>query len=204
MNRSLRLAPLLVLTAAALTACPRRPAATPPAPTVNQDSIDAANRARDSLAALDRARQDSLAALDRARQDSIANAQRLLGEARNAITAAVYFDYDRSEISDEARGILDAKVPLLSANPGLRIRVAGHTDSRGSDEYNLALGQRRAAAAKRYLTQRGIADARVDVISYGEESPAAQGEEESAWSQNRRAEFEIVAGGESIAPAARP
>ena len=193
MNRSLRLAPLLVLTAAALTACPRRPAATPPAPTVNQDSIDAANRARDSLAAL-----------DRARQDSIANAQRLLGEARNAITAAVYFDYDRSEISDEARGILDAKVPLLSANPGLRIRVAGHTDSRGSDEYNLALGQRRAAAAKRYLTQRGIADARVDVISYGEESPAAQGEEESAWSQNRRAEFEIVAGGESIAPAARP
>ena len=193
MNRSLRLAPLLVLTAAALTACPRRPAATPPAPTVNQDSIDAANRARDSLAAL-----------DRARQDSIANAQRLLGEARNAITAAVYFDYDRSEISDEARGILDAKVPLLSANPGLRIRVAGHTDSRGSDEYNLALGQRRAAAAKRYLTQRGIADARVDVISYGEERPAAQGEEESAWSQNRRAEFEIVAGGESIAPAARP
>ena len=193
MNRSLRLAPLLVLTAAALTACPRRPAATPPAPTVNQDSIDAANRARDSLAAL-----------DRARQDSIANAQRLLGEARNAITAAVYFDYDRSEISEEARGILDAKVPLLSANPGLRIRVAGHTDSRGSDEYNLALGQRRAAAAKRYLTQRGIADARVDVISYGEERPAAQGEEESAWSQNRRAEFEIVAGGESIAPAARP
>ena len=193
MNRSLRLAPLLVLTAAALTACPRRPAATPPAPTVNQDSIDAANRARDSLAAL-----------DRARQDSIANAQRLLGEARNAITAAVYFDYDRSEISEEARGILDAKVPLLSANPGLRIRVAGHTDSRGSDEYNLALGQRRAAAAKRYLTQRGIADGRIDVISYGEERPAAQGEEESAWSQNRRAEFEIVAGGESIAPAARP
>ena len=193
MNRSLRLAPLLVLTAAALTACPRRPAATPPAPTVNQDSIDAANRARDSLAAL-----------DRARQDSIANAQRLLGEARNAITAAVYFDYDRSEISDEARGILDAKVPLLSANPGLRIRVAGHTDSRGSDEYNLALGQRRAAAAKRYLTQRGIADGRIDVISYGEERPAAQGEDESAWSQNRRAEFEIIAGGESIAPAARP
>ena len=204
MNRTLRLAPLLVLTAATLAACPRRPPAAPPAPTVNQDSIDAANRVRDSLAAMDRARQDSMAALDRARQDSIANAQRLLGDARNAITAAIRFDYDRAEISDEARATLDAKVPILTANSGLRIRVAGHTDSRGSDEYNLALGQRRAAAAKRYLTQRGVADGRIDVISYGEERAAAQGEDEGSYAQNRRAEFEIMSGGESIVPAARP
>lgn len=204
MNRLLRTAPLLVLSATVLTACPRRrPPAPAPAPTVNQDSIDAAARTRDSLAALDRARQDSLAALERARQDSLAGAQGAVTSARNAITAPIAFDYDRSELSDDARTNLDAKVPVLSANPAVRIRVAGNTDSRGSDEYNLALGQRRAAAAKRYLTQRGIDAGRIDVISHGEERPAAQGEDESAYAQNRRAEFEIVAGGDAIVPAAR-
>ena len=203
MHRTRRLAPLLVLTTAAvLTACPRRPAAPPPTPTVNQDSIDAANRARDSLAALERARADSLAALDRARQDSIANAQRSLTEARSAITAVILFDYDKSDLTDDARAKLDAKVPVLNANPALRIRVAGHTDARGSDEYNLALGQRRASAAKRYLTQRGVDAGRIDVISYGEERPVAQGDDEGAYSQNRRDEFEIVAGGDAIVPAA--
>ena len=202
MNRILRTAPLLVLSAAVLTACPRRrPAAPAPTPAVNQDSIDAAARTRDSLAARDRARQDSIAAADRARQDSIANAQRAVTEARNALTAPISFAYDQSEISDEARATLDAKLPILNANPGVRIRVAGHTDSRGSDEYNLALGQRRAASVKRYLTQHGVDAGRIDIISYGEERPIAQGDDESAWSQNRRAEFEIVAGGDAIAPA---
>jgi peptidoglycan-associated lipoprotein len=113
----------------------------------------------------------------------------------------IHFDFDRSDITDEAKSTLDAKVPVLNANPAVRIRVAGHTDSRGSDEYNLALGQRRAAAAKRYLTQRGVDASRIDVISYGEERPAAQGEDESAWSQNRRDEFEITAGGDNITAA---
>ena len=199
-----RLGPLALLAASslALTACPKKPQpAAPPTPTVNQDSIDAANRVRDSLAALARARQDSIDAANRARQDSLAAAGRAVTEARNAITAAIHFDYDRSDITDEARGILDAKVPVLNANPSLRIRVAGHTDARGSDEYNLALGQRRAAAAKRYLTQRGVDASRIDVISYGEERPAAQGDDESAYSQNRRDEFEITAGGDNVVPA---
>ena len=206
MNRIMRTAPLLVLSAAVLTACPKKKAPPAPAPVVNQDSINAANaaaRSRDSLAALERARQDSLARAAQMRADSVANAQRALTDARNAITAPINFALDQSDISDEARATLDAKIPLLNANPGLRIRVAGHTDSRGSDEYNLALGQRRAAAAKRYLTQHGIDAGRVDVISYGEERPVAQGEDESAWSQNRRDEFEIVAGGDAIVPAGR-
>jgi peptidoglycan-associated lipoprotein len=87
---------------------------------------------------------------------------------------------------------------VLNANPDTRIRIAGNTDERGSDEYNLALGQRRAAQAKRYLTQRGIADSRIDIISYGEERPAADGHDESAWSQNRRDEFEITSGGQQL------
>jgi peptidoglycan-associated lipoprotein len=78
------------------------------------------------------------------------------------------------------------------------IRIAGHTDERGSDEYNLALGQRRAAAVKAYLVQHGIADARIATVSYGEEHPIAQGSDESAYSQNRRAEFDITSGGNNL------
>ena len=119
--------------------------------------------------------------------------------ARAALTAVIYFDFDRSNIRQDAAGILDAKIPLLQANPEMRIRITGNTDTRGSDEYNLALGQRRAAAARRYLTQRGIDAARIEVASRGEESPvAANATTEEEHQQNRRDEFEIVVGGENI------
>ena len=114
--------------------------------------------------------------------------------ARAALTATIYFEYDRSEITDESRAKLDAKVPILSQNAGVRIRIAGHTDSRGSDEYNLALGQRRAAAAKRYLTDRGIDGGRIEIVSFGEERGTCSDESDSCWSQNRRDEFEITGG----------
>ena len=113
------------------------------------------------------------------------------------LTAMVHFDYDQSELRPGDRAILDAKVPILQANSGVMIRIAGHTDERGSDEYNLALGQRRAAAAKAYLVQHGIADARIETISYGEEHPSRKGRR-VAFSQNRRAEFEITSGGNNL------
>lgn len=119
-------------------------------------------------------------------------------DARNKLAAKVYFDYDKDDIRDDQRATLDAKVPILNANSDMRIRIAGNTDDRGSDEYNLALGQRRAASVRRYLVARGIAEGRMDVVSYGEQRPVAQGEDEAAWSQNRRAEFEITAGGNPI------
>jgi peptidoglycan-associated lipoprotein len=203
MSRLSRSVPMLVVAAAALTAgaCRRQQPAANPTPTVNQDSIDAAARERarqDSInaanAARDRARQDSINAANAARDD----ASRRLAEARNLLTAMVYFDYDRSDIRDDSKAQLDQKIPLLNANPGIAIKVTGHTDSRGSDEYNVALGQRRARAVRDYLVQRGIASDRITLDSRGEEQPAAQGEDESAWSQNRRAEFEITAGGDTI------
>ena len=113
---------------------------------------------------------------------------------RSALTATIYFDYDRSDITDDARTKLDAKVPVLTQNTGIRIRIAGHTDSRGSDEYNLALGQRRAAAAKRYLTDRGIDAGRIEIVSFGEERPTCTDEAEPCWGRNRRDEFEITVG----------
>jgi peptidoglycan-associated lipoprotein len=110
----------------------------------------------------------------------------------------VRFEYDASEVTAEGRAALDAKLPVLRTNTALRIRISGHTDSRGSDEYNLALGLRRASSARKYLSDRGIDVSRIDVVSFGEERPAASGEDEGSWSQNRRAEFEILSGSESL------
>ncbi len=94
-----------------------------------------------------------------------------LAATKATLAAAVYFEYDSDELSGDARSTLDAKLPILRANPGLRLRIAGNTDERGSDEYNLALGQRRAAAVKRYLSDQGIDGDRMEIISYGEERP---------------------------------
>jgi peptidoglycan-associated lipoprotein len=87
---------------------------------------------------------------------------------------------------------------VLAANSAVRLRISGHADDRGSDEYNLALGNRRAAAAKRYLENKGIDGSRIEVVSYGEERPLNPGTDESAYAQNRRDEFEITAGGDNL------
>ena len=109
-----------------------------------------------------------------------------------AITAPIYFDYDKSNIRDDAAATLDKKLPWLTANPGMRIRIEGNADERGSDEYNLALGQRRAAAAKKYLVEHGVDASRFDLVSYGEERPVCTTHDETCWQQNRRDDFVIV------------
>jgi peptidoglycan-associated lipoprotein len=109
-----------------------------------------------------------------------------------AITGPIYFDYDKSDIRSDAAATLDRKLPWLTANPGMRIRIEGNADERGSDEYNLALGQRRAAAAKRYLVEHGIDAGRFDLVSYGEERPVCTEHDESCWQRNRRDDFVIV------------
>jgi peptidoglycan-associated lipoprotein len=117
-------------------------------------------------------------------------------EVRSLIQEVIYFDFDQSDLRPEARAALDRKVPVFQAIPDMRIRISGHADSRGSDEYNIALGQRRAAAAKQYLVQRGIAEDRIEIVSYGEERPAVpNATTEEQHQQNRRDEFEIIAGG---------
>ena len=200
MTRTRRIAGLTmaVLSVVAADACHKAPPPAPtPAPTpAPGPNADSAQRARDEAAR--RAAED---AARRRAADSAAAAARnaaAAGSARAALTAAVHFDYDQSDLRPEDRAILDAKIPILQANADVKIRVAGHTDERGSDEYNLALGQRRAAAVKRYLVDHGIADARIETISYGEERPVAQGSDETAYAQNRRAEFEITAGGQNL------
>ena len=111
---------------------------------------------------------------------------------------AIHFDLDQDVVKPEDRPILDRKAAILMANPALRIRVSGHADERGSDEYNLVLGNKRALAAKNYLVAKGIAAGRIDVTSYGEERPVATDSSETSWAQNRRDEFEIIGGGDRL------
>ena len=99
----------------------------------------------------------------------------------------VFFETDSYSVDDEDRRILDAQAAWLQRYPNVRVTIEGHADERGTREYNLALGDRRANAARNYLQSRGIAAGRMNVISWGKERPEALGSDESAWSQNRRA-----------------
>ncbi|MSR05566.1 MAG: hypothetical protein EXR93_00630 [Gemmatimonadetes bacterium] len=115
------------------------------------------------------------------------------------IARAVHYDFDKADIRvGEDAGMLDEKLRVLQANPGLSVEIAGHADERGSDEYNLALGNRRAISAKQYLTTRGISPSRIGTRSMGEESPANPGHTEDAWAANRRGEFTVTAGGGAL------
>lgn len=187
---------LVLLTVAAAsvatTACKKKPVVVPPPASkpFNQDSADAAARARRE--AEESARRTAEEAARKAAAEKLAAET---AAAKSAFATPVYFDYDKSDIRDDQKTALEAKIPAFQANADMRIRVAGHTDNRGSDEYNLALGQRRAAAVKQYLIARGISADRIDVVSFGEERPAVGQENEDAWAKNRRDEFEIVAGG---------
>jgi peptidoglycan-associated lipoprotein len=151
---------------------PRREPPVPPPARVEPTPPDRSGIIRDSLAAVDRARE--------------------------AVLAKVYFDLDRSELRDDQRAILDAKVPVLRANPGVRIRIEGNADERGSDEHNMALGMSRAQAARKYLIDHGIDAGRIDISSNGEEKGVCQEHTEDCWRQNRRDEFVIVAGGNTL------
>lgn len=123
--------------------------------------------------------------------------QRLMEMQRQAIEKIgadkIYFAFDSNELSQESRQILTEKAELLKANPALNLLIEGHCDERGTNEYNLALGERRARAAYEFLVLLGVSSSRLSIISYGEEYPAVQGSNEAAWAKNRRDEFKASA-----------
>ena len=110
---------------------------------------------------------------------------------RRVLEEMVFFDYDRSDLRDDAQTTLNAKVAILKAHPDLRLRIEGHADERGSVEYNLALSLRRANRVRDYLVDVGVASSRLDVAAFGEERPLEDGTGENAWARNRRAEFGV-------------
>ncbi|WP_412973332.1 peptidoglycan-associated lipoprotein Pal [Glaciecola sp. MF2-115] len=98
----------------------------------------------------------------------------------------VYFDFDRASIKSDFHSVLDMHAAFLVKNPGQSIVIEGHTDNRGTPEYNIALGERRAKSVETYLMNAGVSSSQVSVVSYGEEKPAVQGGSEYAFAQNRR------------------
>ncbi|MBI2355554.1 MAG: peptidoglycan-associated lipoprotein Pal [Deltaproteobacteria bacterium] len=106
---------------------------------------------------------------------------------------AIYFDFDKSDLRQDARDVLSKNAALLlKANNSTKIKIEGHCDERGSAEYNLALGERRAKSALQYLITLGVSADRLSTISYGKEKPAVEGHDEAAWAKNRRGEFVLV------------
>jgi peptidoglycan-associated lipoprotein len=121
-----------------------------------------------------------------------------LQEGKPAITSAssplkdAFFEFDRYDLSADARAVLKSNADWLKNNPSARVDIEGHCDERGTNEYNLALGAKRAQAARDYLVSLGIAPDRLSTTSYGEEIPVCQERSEDCWRQNRRARFVLV------------
>lgn len=106
-----------------------------------------------------------------------------------ALTRVFYFDYDKATLQSESLAILELHAAFLKASPDRRVTIDGFTDERGTREYNLALGERRADAVATFLVSQGVRRSQIDVVSYGEERPADPGHSEAAWAKNRRAEL---------------
>ncbi len=194
-----RLVVLSFVVIAAVAAACKPPAPLPPRPVRdgNRDSLIADSIARwraDSIRHAELARQERAAdSLKRARENEQRDAVDNTDEMA-ILRATIYFEYDRADLSEAAKDLLAAKIPILQARPTLSIMITGHTDSRGSSEYNIALGLRRAAMVKEWLVNNGLESSRIEIMSMGEERPAVLGEGEHAWSQNRRAEFVPLVG----------
>lgn len=125
---------------------------------------------------------------DSERMDAQEQAAQAEAQALRNITT-FYFDFDTSEIKAESRDVLVAHARYLSDNPRTQVTLEGHADERGTTEYNLALGERRANAVQRFLIVNGASRGQLETVSYGEEKPAVSGSSESAWAQNRRVEM---------------
>ncbi len=173
----------LLLALLPLTAC-RRDEPPPPAPPAEEEPVEEPEEVVEET--------DTSADED--------ERARAIEAARAVLTERVHFDFDESTIRPDTEEILLEKVEILQASPNVRLRIEGHTDERGSVEYNLALGNRRAEAVKQFLVNYGISEDRFETVSFGEERPLAAQSNEEAWAQNRRAEFIITAGEDQINP----
>lgn len=189
--------PVLALTVL-LAGCRREAPPEAPAPTgPSQAELD--QMRADSIARA-RAEAERAAEAERQRQEELAR-QRAIASARDILSQRVHFDFDESRIRPDAEQALRQKADILRASPNVRLRLEGHADERGSNEYNLALGNRRAESVLQFFTSFGLDASRFTTVSYGEERPLVNQSTESAWSQNRRVEFVITAGQDQINPA---
>ncbi|GFO54179.1 peptidoglycan-associated lipoprotein [Geomonas sp. Red276] len=167
----------------------KAPAPPAPAPTAAADASRDTSRVKP-----ENVQPDAAAAGQAAQAVQAANAaaasQREAAELKAGLEK-VYFDFDSASLSKEARERLAKDAELIRKDSGVKVQIQGNCDERGSDDYNLALGEKRAQAAKKYLTSLGIPAERLSVISYGKEKPADPGHDEAAWTKNRRDELVV-------------
>jgi peptidoglycan-associated lipoprotein len=158
-----------------------------------KEAAEKAAKEKAAKEAAEKAAKEAAEKAAREKAEAAAAAERLLQENLKAFESEnIYFDYDLADLKPEAQTILEKKAKFLTDNTSYSIRIEGNCDERGTNEYNIALGDRRADAAKKFLNSLGISAERISTISYGEEKPVDTGHDESAWSQNRRDEFKIV------------
>lgn len=112
--------------------------------------------------------------------------------------ARVHFDFDSATLNDVSKAALSENARIMQHNPTIQLEIQGHADERGTTDYNIALGDRRANTVAKHMTIMGVSPSRITALSYGEERPAVRGEDEVAWSQNRRAEFRILTGPDGV------
>jgi peptidoglycan-associated lipoprotein len=190
---------IAALTLGGTLGCSRNPEPEGPTP----EQIEAQRRAEeDARRAAERAEEERRAAADVGRTGDAA--ARETAAAREILEERIHFDYDRSAIRADAEQRLMRKVAVMRANPNVRLRIEGHADERGSIEYNVALGQRRAEAARAFMVNYGISADRLETVSWGEDRPLVRASNEAAWAQNRRNEFRIIAGGDQLRNPAGP
>ncbi|MBW1722725.1 MAG: peptidoglycan-associated lipoprotein Pal [Deltaproteobacteria bacterium] len=173
---------LLMMTSCAKKQTVAEQPAKPPAPVVTEvkePAPSAESTAKEDQAALERRKQEEAA-------------RKLQMEIEAFESSKIYFDFDKSELKPEARAILDKKAAWLREHPEFNLRIEGHCDERGTNEYNLALGERRANAAFNYLNALGVSSSRMSTVSYGEERPVDPRHNEEAWAKNRRDEFRLI------------
>jgi peptidoglycan-associated lipoprotein len=163
---------LIVVSGLVLTGCPKKPQTIPDASTP-QDTAGATTGSAD---------QDGVSGTGMSAE------ARALEDAKRA-GIVIYFDYDRAEIKPEYVAIVTAHARFLTGASNRTVRLEGHSDERGSREYNIGLGERRAQAVRRALMLQGVTEAQITTVSYGEERPAVQGSDETAYSRNRRVEL---------------
>jgi peptidoglycan-associated lipoprotein len=170
------------------TSCAKKQVVSEPAVTAEEEDAEArrlaAERERQEALEKQRLREEGLAEEAKARMQREASAAR-----ESFLNELIHFEFDKSRLLPEAKAILRVKAEWLKANPEARAIIEGHCDERGTNEYNLALGDRRAQSAKTYLVDLGIAAERLTCISYGEERPLDPGHNEAAWAKNRRDQF---------------
>ena len=122
--------------------------------------------------------------------DANSSSRGLNGEGTGPLARKIiYFDFDKSEIKPEFADVVTAAAHNLTASPGMKMKLEGNTDERGTREYNIGLGERRAQAVRRALMLQGVAESQLNTVSFGAERPAVEGDDEAAWTQNRRVEL---------------